>query len=1672
MRSQKHKYTTPVQESRLATRAQRARWTVGWLTLLCLWPALAAGEVGELAWASTLGGAGICKGYDVASDDAGNVYITGGFYDSADFDPGDGVAQRDSEGLEDIFVVKLDRNGELVWVRTFGGEYADSGRGITADDDGNVLIAGEFRGTVDFDPGPDTVEVSAALPTATDIFVLKLDSDGGLIWVRAVGGEGYNRANAIAVDSEGNVVTTGEFRGTVDFDPGDGVHELVTGDRDHVFVLKLDANGDFVWAHAMGNNEQPTEAAGIAVDDSGSVYTTGHFRRTVDFDPGEGTFLLTSEDWPAVFLQKLEADGTFAWAGKLMADERPIWPADLAVDSEGSVLATGLFTGTVDFDPGDDVFVLDSGRREENFFVFLDDSFYVVKLDTDGNFVWARAMGARIGGDGRDSRGYGIDVDADGNVYTTGEFQGTVDFDPGSDTAALTYGCEDACSSDIFVQILDANGEFVWAGAMGGPEGPNHVMSWGDDGGTGQVRRARWSIAVDNAGSFHATGAFYGAVDFDPGPGTEERTAFGQSSDAFVTKHAAAFEPAAGGVQVDIEPAGAVSDGAQWRLNDDVWRDPGETVTGLASGEYTVAFSQIPGWLTPPPQQATITAGDTAQITATYLDFGIARLDRPVGLSLGGGLLTLEVVGLSDSTVVFIGDVEAPRINGNKETPGSLTVQIPSQPPGEYEVRVEDTGSNAQHVFPATFRYTSNPFETGGGEGFQPIAGAPEGVSLAAGFMPMEQGALQPLTYETPEGVVIEIPVEALPASATNAYVLIRSAERLDHLFGEPVTFPEGQTPRSPYVDAHILVELDGDSQDRELQATANAPITLYFPHNVAPQARSALTVGRMLTNIDEGFLPLLPNPAAIQMDAAPLVAFDAANRAVVEVEHLTAYGLLGPKLLGDVNGDGAVNAIDIQTVINAVLGLSIAPLDYSNADVNGDERVDALDIQIVINVVLGIEVIIDDGADGNGAPGNGGDDNGSGDGGDAEQRMAAMDEAGDHFATLDIQELGIEGKAQQMVAWLNAHDAFADAGASNDNLVWALFEDGFPVVFIDNYPVGDGELPEHTTSPETAVAAAHGAGPEFFRGPASSKIDWDVTEVFTNELPKSSKSEVLVALEDGFAAHTVAKELTERLAVAGYEPGPLTHTDPPSIQQITEMENIGVLLLVGHSSEIELERDIPGDFFDLGEGFIVQTPARIDLAEELGDVLPEIRAGRVIPVFSTVYVDDTRTPVKDWRWAITTKFIEHYVDFAEDAVVAVFGCNSYNEGFMQACFEKGAGAYFGFDQYIFDDWASPTFRHLISRALGSVVTAAWDSSPVRPFDFRPILQEMDRRGILTDDTSIDDLPDSLDLPPDWEGGATLRMGKPEGSRVSILAPSIRVVRVKAAQDVLEVHGLFGDKPETIGPDTHVTVGGTSLPILSWERWEIRCALPSSGAGAVGGVQVTINGIQSNVVTVSEFEGAANFTMATNDHGPFATAEADFRFRMPMQPFRMMPDSEPIFMLDDDLLETDLEELQRLFLRYMEMPGPVIGVWEADSTLSYAYEGQYQESGCGSPGFVSGEGLLNAHVFDWWDPTSLPVADPFVMGICMFFPDPDTGEMLMTVRPTTNLALGHHNSACSGMQEVQLIDGRFGPAAIEGPMSGYDLLEGSRTDTWTDNGGGYSIVTWDDLFAKPAPPVK
>ena len=400
---------------------------------------------GDFAWAGAIGGPKYEHITGIALDDKGSIYLTGSFREIADFDPGPGVFELNAGDEDEGFVLKLDNAGNFVWAVAAG----DSGRhtvfDIAVDGAGNVYTTGEFTGSVDFDPGPGVFELTSQNSAA---FVWKMDSSGNFLWAKAFVSSGYSAGTAIAIDEKGNVYTTGAFCMSINFNPGPEVFELTSVISPvATFISKLDAGGKFVWAKALHTTYLNCEPNDIAVNKEGFVYTTGAFGETMDFDPGPKTYELRATGLMSTYVSTLDKDGNFVRAIEFGEGHGQT----VAVDDEDNLYVLGMFRGTVDFDPGPGTFKLTSSESMDRFDIFLS------KLNREGNLVWV----IQIGGDDEEEA-LDFVMDAAKNLYLTGTFNGSVDFDPGPETAVLTFQ-KGVSWSGAFLMKVDSLGHLNWA---------------------------------------------------------------------------------------------------------------------------------------------------------------------------------------------------------------------------------------------------------------------------------------------------------------------------------------------------------------------------------------------------------------------------------------------------------------------------------------------------------------------------------------------------------------------------------------------------------------------------------------------------------------------------------------------------------------------------------------------------------------------------------------------------------------------------------------------------------------------------------------------------------------------------------------------------------------------------------------------------------------------------------------------------------------------------------------------------------------------------------------------------------------------------------------------------------------------------------------------------------
>jgi hypothetical protein len=457
-------------------------------------------------WANQAGGIDSDIGASTSVDCDGNIYVTGSFSNTATF----GTSIMTSIGDSDIFVAKLDTDGNWLWTSQAGGVDTDSGISISHDYSGNSYVIGTFESSATF----GTIYITSS--GENDIFIAKLDSMGSWKWVQQAGGIFDDRGTGISVDCNDNVYVAGLFAGTATF----GSTILTTNDplddnENNIFIAKLDSDGIWQWTRAVeGDNFAvfPFFFSNIDVDCRGNSYVTGSFGGTATFGP----FIRTVELY-SPFITKLDTNGVWQW---VQTDTSGFsLPSSVSLDCEGNSYVIGFFAFEAEFGP----FKLTQNvlnDQQENISALDVADVFIAKLSTNNNWEWA----IQAGGVQQDV-GFGISTDCEGNSYITGSFQGVANFGQhqliSSGTTNLT---NDDNPINIFIASIDPCGKWKWAIQAGGEEGILFLNS-----GVG--------ISVDCHGNAYATGAFIGEATF----GQHLLTSFGFSamttdSDIFITK--------------------------------------------------------------------------------------------------------------------------------------------------------------------------------------------------------------------------------------------------------------------------------------------------------------------------------------------------------------------------------------------------------------------------------------------------------------------------------------------------------------------------------------------------------------------------------------------------------------------------------------------------------------------------------------------------------------------------------------------------------------------------------------------------------------------------------------------------------------------------------------------------------------------------------------------------------------------------------------------------------------------------------------------------------------------------------------------------------------------------------------------------------------------------------
>jgi len=318
----------------------------------------------------------------------------------------------------------------LIWAKQFGDTGDDIGGNISLDSQNNIITSSYFRGTIDFDPGSGTQNLTA---NVSNTYILKLSNSGNFIWAKQFSGYSNNTI-CMLLNSLDNIYISGNYQNQVDFDPGMGIYNL--NNSGGSYLSKLSSLGNFIWAKEIGSGA--TYNNSITLDNYGHIYNTGTYMYTQDFDPSSGTFNLTAQGFAGgdIYVLKLDTFGSFVWAKSIGGYDNDV--ALSVITKLSDVYIGGFFNDNVDFDPGSGSSVSFSNGGSDIF---------ILKLDTMGDFSSVKTIGGI-----NDDVCLSLCFDGSNNLYSTGAFQDVCDFNPN----LTPYNLSSFGNDDLYIYKIES----------------------------------------------------------------------------------------------------------------------------------------------------------------------------------------------------------------------------------------------------------------------------------------------------------------------------------------------------------------------------------------------------------------------------------------------------------------------------------------------------------------------------------------------------------------------------------------------------------------------------------------------------------------------------------------------------------------------------------------------------------------------------------------------------------------------------------------------------------------------------------------------------------------------------------------------------------------------------------------------------------------------------------------------------------------------------------------------------------------------------------------------------------------------------------------------------------------------------------------------------------------
>ncbi|NQY09148.1 MAG: T9SS type A sorting domain-containing protein [Flavobacteriales bacterium] len=374
---------------------------------------------GIVEWAINIGD--MFYEYQMDMDASGNIYISG----QAGWETyiGDNAYLSDLTYGNDILLLKFDKDGNEIWVKTFGGPGNDDRvYDLTVGNDGSIYLTGNFSDTLAFS---SSVELTTTADNDYDAFIVKLDSDGNAIWAESIGYEDGDKGAGIATDADNNVLVTGYYSNKLFTTAGD----LTSAGSSDIFLAKYDSDGTLLWINSAGGTDGDAGVEAI-MDSKGNCIISGYFFNTADFG---GTTINSNYKWD-IFVAKYDADGNFLWVRNGGGDGYTVeQPTDIEVNSNDGIVVCGYTMGNGNFG----ALNISSGGPGTRMFL--------IKYSPGGTESWIKR------GYVSSRKLYGVELDDYSEVFVSGQ-------QDGYDAFLFSY-----IDNTIGIESIEADGSIITA---------------------------------------------------------------------------------------------------------------------------------------------------------------------------------------------------------------------------------------------------------------------------------------------------------------------------------------------------------------------------------------------------------------------------------------------------------------------------------------------------------------------------------------------------------------------------------------------------------------------------------------------------------------------------------------------------------------------------------------------------------------------------------------------------------------------------------------------------------------------------------------------------------------------------------------------------------------------------------------------------------------------------------------------------------------------------------------------------------------------------------------------------------------------------------------------------------------------------------------------------------